>query len=664
MVKLEIGETPTLCLNMIVKNESKIIRRLLDSVMPIIDTYCICDTGSTDNTVEIIESYFEEKGVAGKIVREPFKNFEYNRTFALQSAVGMSDYVLLLDADMILRIGADFDKSADLGGAVDAYHLFQGSDSYYYKNTRIVKNDSRVKYWGVTHEVVSTPDGWVYGTIPRNKLFIQDIGDGGAKSDKFERDIRLLLDGIKESPDNQRYYFYLGNSYHDCGKYVEAIPIYQRRIELGGWKEEVWYSHYKIGSCYKNMGNMANAIHWWMKGFNYHPQRLENLYCIIEHYRSTGHNAAAYLYCVHALNVLETLDDETIDNFLFLQKDVYSYKLYYEMSICGYYYNLNKIDLAELTCEKLFMNTLIPRNIFDTVLGNYKFYAPKLSTHFTSVQNYDDASVAGFVSSTPTFCRRNDDDLDCRCAKLICVRYVDYRIDEKGAYINGAHITTKNKMITPSKTFWLKYDTAFDDRYVGIEDIRLFSASDGRILYSSNRGLPDGKIVVEIGEIDIENETTKNARHLTTTNRVEKNWCFAKDDLLIYKWSPLTIKNLEGETVEEYECPWNSQIMNHIRGSTNGVRIGDELWFVCHLVSYEDRRYYYHVFIILDWHTMKFKKISRAFAISGEKVEYILGFDYNASDETVDIGYSILDRSSHIATMKLRDIVDHYFTAV
>ena len=51
-------QTPTLCLNMIVKNESKIITRLFDSVLPIIDCYCICDTGSTDNTVQIITNYF------------------------------------------------------------------------------------------------------------------------------------------------------------------------------------------------------------------------------------------------------------------------------------------------------------------------------------------------------------------------------------------------------------------------------------------------------------------------------------------------------------------------------------------------------------------------------------------------------------------------------
>ena len=68
----------TLCLNMIVKNESKIILRLFDSVLPLIDSYCICDTGSTDDTVNIIKNYFHEKNIPGKVVFEPFKNFCHN----------------------------------------------------------------------------------------------------------------------------------------------------------------------------------------------------------------------------------------------------------------------------------------------------------------------------------------------------------------------------------------------------------------------------------------------------------------------------------------------------------------------------------------------------------------------------------------------------------
>lgn len=97
-------KTPTICLNMIVKNESKIITRLLDSVISIIDFYCICDTGSTDNTCEIITEYFKndeminEKIITGKIIHEPFINFEYNRNFALDSCLNMSDFILFADA--------------------------------------------------------------------------------------------------------------------------------------------------------------------------------------------------------------------------------------------------------------------------------------------------------------------------------------------------------------------------------------------------------------------------------------------------------------------------------------------------------------------------------------------------------------------------------------
>ena len=186
---------PTLCLNMIVKNESKIIRRLFDSVFPIIDCYCICDTGSTDDTVQIITEYFNNKNIPGKVVSEPFKNFCYNRNFAIQSCIGMSDYILFLDADMILEI-KNFNKQ--LLNSSDSFYILQGNDSFFYQNMRIVKNNGLYKYIGVTHEYISTPsDNRILG-FEKNDLFIRDFGDGGSKSDKFERDIRLLLDGIRD----------------------------------------------------------------------------------------------------------------------------------------------------------------------------------------------------------------------------------------------------------------------------------------------------------------------------------------------------------------------------------------------------------------------------------------------------------------------------------
>ena len=62
MIKgMVVLKTPKICLNMIVKNESKVILRLFNSVYKFIDSYCICDTGSTDDTVSIITHFFNEK---------------------------------------------------------------------------------------------------------------------------------------------------------------------------------------------------------------------------------------------------------------------------------------------------------------------------------------------------------------------------------------------------------------------------------------------------------------------------------------------------------------------------------------------------------------------------------------------------------------------------
>ena len=110
----------------------------------------------------------------------------------------------------------------------DSFSLLQGNNKFYYKNTRIVKNNGLYEYKGVTHEYISGPSNERRYTIPKIELFINDIGDGGCKVNKYDRDIKLLTDGIKDEPNNERYYFYLANSYHDSGNYTKAIEIYKK----------------------------------------------------------------------------------------------------------------------------------------------------------------------------------------------------------------------------------------------------------------------------------------------------------------------------------------------------------------------------------------------------------------------------------------------------
>ena len=146
----------SICLNMIVRNESKIITRLLTSVLPIIDTYIICDTGSTDDTISIIKTFFSEHNIHGEVISEPFKNFGYNRTFALKAARNKATYALLLDADMIFKIDPTFNKH---NLVKDAYMIIQKGGGLNYYNTRLIRLDIESKCIGPTHEYYDLPPG-------------------------------------------------------------------------------------------------------------------------------------------------------------------------------------------------------------------------------------------------------------------------------------------------------------------------------------------------------------------------------------------------------------------------------------------------------------------------------------------------------------------------
>lgn len=60
----------TVCLNMIVRNEADIIVDTFDNVRKYFEFshYVICDTGSTDNTINIIREYFKTHNLNGEVI--------------------------------------------------------------------------------------------------------------------------------------------------------------------------------------------------------------------------------------------------------------------------------------------------------------------------------------------------------------------------------------------------------------------------------------------------------------------------------------------------------------------------------------------------------------------------------------------------------------------
>lgn len=665
---------PTLCLNMIVKNESRIIERLFNSVSKLIDSYCICDTGSTDNTVEIIETYFKERNIPGKIVYEPFKNFCHNRNFSLQSCLGMSDYVLLLDCDMVLEI-KQFDKS--MLTTADSFDILQGNESFYYQNLRIVRNNGLYKYVGVTHEYIDRPSNNRNISIKKHELFIQDLGDGGSKGDKYERDIRLLTDGIKEEPNNVRYHFYLANSYHDSGRYEEAINTYKKRIEMGGWKEEVWYSYLRIGKCFQNMGKFSDALYYWLEGYNFYPQRLEGLYEIIKHYRLNGKNKLAFQFYKMSKEILDK--NENRDQYLFLHNDVYTHSIDYEYIIIAFYNGITNINDQVVR----FLNNSNNDSEINNALSNFKFYKHILQRTKTFVidnnveHNVNNENIK-FTSSSSCLIKN-----PLHNGYLMNIRYVNYYIDGSGRYHNcEKHIITINKFIEMDKDLniikseWM--DLAFDGRlYIGVEDVRIYFDKTKNLQFIGTGYHANKQIGIVSGDYNRENHklVTNELKQTFKNSGCEKNWVFVEynnDTHIVYDWYPLKIcKQDENNVINVVETKQMPKIFARVRGSTcgfvynkqvNTTSFNDssssnislniiekenetEIWFINHIVSYDSPRHYYHIISVFDSH-MNLLRYSAPFKFDGEAVEYCLSIV--VEDDQVLINYSTWDRTTRI----------------
>jgi len=683
----------SLCLNMIVKNESRIITRLMESVLPIIDTYVICDTGSTDGTPDLIKTFFDRKGIPGEVIHEPFKNFGYNRTFALRAARGRATYALLLDADMIFKIEPGFDKQTL---SANSYLIIQKGGNLSYHNTRLIRLDIDAKCVGPTHEYYDLPPSSRAEKL--DSIWIADIGDGGAKADKFERDIRLLKQGIEEEPDNGRYYFYLANSYFNTGRHGESIPYYKRRIELGGWSEEVFYAHLNLGHAYKSTGQDEMAICTWMNGYNVHPSRAETIYEIAKYYREKGKTKIGMAFALLGKQIPYPKND-----MLFIHNDVYDTGIDYELSILGYYNaypNLHKI------IHRL-MNKM--PHMWENLLSNYKFCYPKLSQFIIQkiggVPIKEKITVCGveyeMSGSNPCIFKLSDGDRKDKY--MMNIRMVNYNLNYNGSY----HFPVDDGKIATVNQIWnLDTDTLErvgkpitliparnDLRYVGIEDWKPFPQGDewpylGTVQCPRTGNIAIGYGIFEpdmvYGMYDSDNIAKPGLDYKVVETRwnkgCEKNWVFFGDSRVIYQWFPLTICKIVVhpdpnkadmkylEVLEELQMP---DFFRQVRGSTHGYDFEDEVWFLAHVVEYGTPREYYHFFVVFKKeytkdkegntkegntkegntkdegikegkYSLKLDRWSHLFKLEGEKIEYALGLI--VEEKRILISYSKWDR--------------------
>lgn len=353
----------TICLNMIVKNETHVLARCFDSVLPIIDTWVIVDTGSTDGTQQFIREYMQEKGIPGELHERPWVNFAHNRNEALELGKNRADYLLFIDADEYLVYEPDF-KRPDL--ALDYYYTPTQSGPARYVRMGLIRTALPWKWIGVVHEYIEIPAGRQGGTLEKVVMISEPSGDRSRDPNKYVRDAILLEKDLLQNPGSHRSMFYLAQSYRDAGLPELAIERYAQRAAAGGWDEEVFCSLVQVGMLQEELKKDPSVfINSYFRAYQARRSRVEPLYYIAHHFREQREFAKGYEIAKIGMRLPRPSD------ILFVQDWMYNYGIGLECSICAYW--LGKYDEAIQISEKLLKRQDLPEAYRDCIQRNLGF---------------------------------------------------------------------------------------------------------------------------------------------------------------------------------------------------------------------------------------------------------------------------------------------------
>ena len=652
----------TICLNMIVKNEAHIIEKTLNNICNNIPlTYwVISDTGSEDDTQEIIQTFFDNRDIKGEIFNDEWKDFGHNRTIALQHAFNKTDYIFMFDADDYIYGSFTLPELT-----ADSYE-FKFGNNFTYNRPLLINNKLKWCYIGVLHEYLSCPNKTTTKIIDGN-YYIDSGRIGGRHKDPecYKKDAKILEDAywIEVANSNielaRRYAFYCAQSYKDIGDQTNALKYYKEHIQYNGWNQEKFYSYLQIGYIYSNLNNIYEAHNAFKTGYQICPTRSETLYELCKYYRCKCEFEIANIYYFMG----HTISFDS--NSLFCRQDIYKYLFDYEFFVLYYYiknknlYSKNKIH--EIFC-KLMNYNYIPNNL----LANYKFYILSLNTVAKKIPIIVETDN-GFVSSTPSIVKYNN-------IYYINIRLTNVKLINSSYQLQHKNEVTNNVMIKTTENFEIierySLENSLDMIEVNNPDKLFYGIQDIRLHYFNNFLYFTGvvsliennirKISICYGKYDIKNEKLVKTIIKSPNNRIcEKNWVlFNTQNTLycIYEWSPLTIGIIDGNQFCITKTIQTPALFKYIRGSSCGYNIfkDKEIWFVCHIVSYENIRHYMHIIIVLDIDTFELKYISQPFKFENNPIEYCLGLVIK--DEDIIMSYSTNDATSNIMVLNKKNL--------
>ena len=336
---------------MIVKNSGDILKKCLNINKNFIDYWTIVDTGSTDNTCDIIKE--ELKDIPGKLHFIEFVDFCHTRNMSLELSSKSCKYTIILDDSYIIYGGSQLrkllKKSKDKCFQIKIGSYINNNLLGSYNSRRIIKTSENLRFKYKVHEYIIT-DKVI--DIDNKNIFIDDLPSKDHKirsSNRYLNDIKLLKEDLENYPNDPRILYYIAKTYHIMDKIEETLYWYNKLILVNNLDSNYTYTYLYETAClnYEKCNDIdifeKDLINISKKNL---INRAEHLYKLAVLYK----NKKNYKQCDSIMNSIINISNPKIENVL-IDLSIYEFcipYLYIEINLI-----LNNIDKAVSVLKKL-----------------------------------------------------------------------------------------------------------------------------------------------------------------------------------------------------------------------------------------------------------------------------------------------------------------------
>ena len=337
----------TLAACMMMKNEEANLPRCLKSIRDIVDEIVIVDTGSTDKSIEIAESF------GAKVYSHPFEgpiidDFSKYRNLAFDYAE--SEWHLVIDCDEEFLVAPGFnalkfkqflyqihDQKSLVASAIKVEDMQKGKMVMEFNSTRVFKK-GKAWYQDIVHNApqIRSKLGAMFCPFIKIYHYGYDLTPE-QKEQKRIRTTSLLMRRLEQNPEDWNAYFYLTQAYADSGDSEKALEYSEEYLKH---KEELRSTnnfnksiYFTAAHHYMKIGNKVRSKELILEGLEEVPGDLDLSMCLCEYgvwTRDTALIAMGGRQYVESYEKYHKDDAAKANRFIYsLNSYSYAYSLFY-----------------------------------------------------------------------------------------------------------------------------------------------------------------------------------------------------------------------------------------------------------------------------------------------------------------------------------------------